>query len=200
MNKPAQIGITGGIGSGKSIVCRIFACLHVPVYDADLRARQLMENDPELVRDLQELFGRQAYQKGKLNRKWIASFVFGKPERLKQLNQLVHPRVGRDYRNWAALQTAPYLLKEAALMFESGSNLEMDRVITVFAPEEIRIKRVRQRDPERSESQIRDIIARQLPEEERLAKADLILYNDDSRMVIPQVLEFDRLFRELSGR
>jgi dephospho-CoA kinase len=186
---PLQVGITGGIGSGKSLVCKIFQSLGVPVYDADSRAKALMTTDNILIGQIKKEFGDQAYNaNGSLNRKHISEVAFADASKLKTLDSLVHPRVGDDYSQWAAKQSHPYVLKEAALIFEAGSYKTLNKVIVVSAPEELRIKRVMARDPQRSEQMIKDIIGNQMPESEKISRADFVITNDESKLVIPQVL------------
>jgi dephospho-CoA kinase len=194
MSKPYLVGITGGIGSGKSIVTKIFSLLGVPIYDADSRAKWLMENDAELIQSIKEAFSDKAYlENGKLNRPWLASEVFSNPEKTELINSLVHPRVGEDGKQWvAANANHPYLMKEAALMYESGSYKELDFVIAVYAPERIRIRRVLLRDVNRSSEDVKNIIARQMPEEEKKRKAQAVIVNDDQRLVIPQVISLHK--------
>jgi dephospho-CoA kinase len=199
MNKglPRQIGITGGIGAGKSTVTRIFATLGVPVYDADSRAKWLMNSDPGLKAALSEAFGPQAYTAAGLNRTYLAATVFGDPNKTAQLNRLVHPRVGDDYAAWVREHAGfPYVLKEAALLFESGSYQVLDRVIAVSAPLPLRIRRVLQRDPHRTEADVAAIVARQMDEAEKLARADYVVHNDEKTLLVPQVLDLDRTFRK----
>lgn len=187
-----RIGITGGIGSGKSVVSRLFAALRVPVYDSDTRAKWVMANDLLLREQLQAAFGTETYDAaGQLDRPYLARVAFGDPARLAQLNGLVHPRVGEDFAAWTAAQVVAghaYVLKEAALLFESGASKGLDKIITVFAPPEVRTARVLARDPHRTAADVARIIGQQLPEDERLARADYVVYNDDSQLVIPQVL------------
>jgi dephospho-CoA kinase len=184
-----QIGITGGIGSGKSLVCRIFQALEIPVYDADGRARALMTDDEILVSEIKEEFGDTAYNPdGSINRKHISEKAFGNTEKLKKLDALVHPRVASDYSRWANEQSAPYVIKEAALLFEAGSYKTLDKIIVVSAPDDLRIKRVTRRDPHRSEQMIRDIIRNQMPDSEKISRADFLVVNDESQLVIPQVI------------
>ena len=194
MSKPYLVGITGGIGSGKSIVTKIFSLLGAPIYDADSRAKWLMENDAELIQSIKEAFSDKAYlENGKLNRPWLASEVFSNPEKTELINSLVHPRVGEDGKQWvAANANHPYLMKEAALMYESGSYKELDFVIAVYAPERIRIRRVLLRDVNRSSEDVKNIIARQMPEEEKKRKAQAVIVNDDQRLVIPQVISLHK--------
>lgn len=190
-----QIGITGGIGSGKSLVCRIFNVLGIPVYDADSRAKSLMTTDGILVSQIKKEFGTLSFRAdGGVNREYLAEHVFSNPEKLKKLNQLVHPRVGEDYAHWVKEQRTAYVLKETALLFEAKSNKALDKVIVVSAPEALRIKRVLLRDKHRTEEQVKDIIRNQLMEEEKLKLADYIIVNDESRALIPQVLKLHEQF------
>ena len=185
------IGITGGIGTGKSIVSRVFGLLGIPVYDSDAAAKLLMNTEPELVKEITEAFGPEAYTADKqLNRAHLAARAFHQPAKLKQLNALVHPYVGRHFQAWADAQKgASYVLKEAALIFEAGIDKKLDRVISVLAPLELRLSRLRQRDPQRTEADIRAIIDKQLPEEEHRKRAHFLIRNNDEELVIPQVLQ-----------
>ncbi len=196
MKRPLQIGITGGIGSGKSLVCRIFHCLGVPVYDADNKAKDLMATDLVLVEQIQKEFGLQSYfPDGQINRNYLAKTVFGSPEQLEKLNRIVHPRVLEDYTRWVeGLQDKPYVIHEAALIFEAGSSRDLYAVIMVSAPEALRVKRVVQRDAHRTGKEIKNIISNQMPEEEKLRRADFVIVNDESRLVIPQVLKLHKCF------
>ncbi|MFT2010372.1 dephospho-CoA kinase [Pontibacter sp. 13R65] len=191
-----KIGITGGIGAGKTIVCRVFQLLGVPVYDSDARAKWVMQHDAVLKDNLTAAFGPAAYTpSGELNRPHIASIVFNNPEQLARLNSLVHPRVAIDFESWALAQApAPYVLKEAALMFESQAWKQMDEIITVFAPLDVRMKRLLARDPHRTEADIRAIIEKQLREEEKMARADYIIYNDDQQLLLPQITALHKHF------
>ncbi|MEJ0055462.1 MAG: dephospho-CoA kinase [Bacteroidota bacterium] len=191
MDRPLQVGITGGIGSGKSLISRIFKSLGVPVYDADSHARNLMSTDALLIDQIKIEFGDDAYKKdGSLDRGYLSFATFGKKDRLEKLNSFVHPRVAADYARWSDERSGfPYVLREAALLYEIGADASVDKMIVVSAPEDLRINRIIQRDPQRTIEQIRAIINSQWPEEEKLKRADYIIYNNDSRMVIPQVLE-----------
>jgi dephospho-CoA kinase len=193
-----RIGITGGIGSGKSIASRLFQVLGVPIYDADSRARGLMEHDAELRQQLIAAFGPDTYDAaGRLNRPALAATVFRNPELLAQLNALVHPHVGTDFERWALAQQQAghaYVLKEAALLFEAGSYKQLDRIITVFAPQPVREARVRRRDPHRSAVDVQAIMAKQLSEETKMQRADYVLTNDDAQPLLPQVLALHTTF------
>jgi len=194
-----RIGITGGIGSGKSIVARLFAALGVPVYDSDSRAKHLMAHDQLLRAQLVAAFGPETYTvEGALNRVHLAQRVFKDAAQVAQLNGLVHPRVGQDFEDWVTAQIAagqPYILKEAALLYESGAYRQLDRIITVFAPPEVRAARVLSRDAHRSPADVQAIMNQQLGDEEKLQRADYVIYNDDSQLVLPQVLALDEAFR-----
>ena len=188
--RPVLVGITGGIGSGKSTVCKLFSLLGIPVYTADDRAKWLMAQDPELRNQISTAFGAAAYSStGELNRAFLAESVFSNPEKISTLNALVHPAVRKDFEQWIAAQTAPYLIKEAALLFETGAAKELDYVINVSSPLRIRMARVLLRDPFRSEDQVNQIINQQLPDEEKNELADFCIKNTDNKLLIPQVLE-----------
>lgn len=186
-----KVGITGGIGSGKTTVCKIFATLGIPIYYADDRAKWLMVNSPALQTGITNLFGKESYNEdGQLNRAYIGGIAFKHPKKLHKLNALVHPAVFVDGENWQQEQSAlqvPYTLKEAALLYESGSHKFLDKMIVVTAPEEMRIERVLKRDGLDREA-IQDRIARQMPESEKVAQADYIITNDGQQLLIPQVL------------
>lgn len=184
-----KLGITGGIGSGKSTVCEIFRSLGIPVYSADDRAKALMTEDSELVKAVKTLFGSDAYlSDGSLNRGYIASIVFQDAQKLESLNALVHPAVFRDFARWSAEQKSPYVIKEAALMFESGSFRDLDYVATVSAPQKLRIERSMKRDNTNAEA-IKARMKKQWSERQRLEAADFVLKNDGEHPLIPQVLE-----------
>jgi dephospho-CoA kinase len=195
-SRPLQIGITGGIGSGKSLVSKIFAVLGIPVYDADSHAKELMTTDGILVSGIKKEFGDLSYHtNGALNREYLAQHVFTNEEKLKVLNALVHPRVAVDYDRWSKeQQEVPYVLKEAALLFEAASHKALDKIIVVSAPLELRIKRVLKRDTHRSVEQIKAIVEKQMPEEEKLKRADYIVVNDETQLVTSQVISLHEKF------
>jgi len=197
LRTPLQIGITGGIGSGKSLVCKIFQCFGIPVYDADSHAKELMTTDGILISNIKKEFGELSFNTdGSLNRNYLSSSVFNDTEKLKKLNLLVHPRVALDYQRWVEqMKGIPYVLKEAALLFEAQSSQLLDKVIVVHAPEKLRIDRILQRDRHRTEEQIKSIIKNQMPEEEKMKRADFIIKNDDKVLLIPQVVELHALLR-----
>ena len=187
---PVLVGITGGIGAGKTTVAKLFALLNIPVYNADDRAKWLMTHDSALRNSISDTFGADSFTKNnQLNRSYLAKAVFSDSEKTALINSLVHPAVKTDFAQWAADQDSPYILKEAALLFESGSYRDLDKTILVSAPLEVRIARIMERDPQRDLAQINAIIARQLPEEQKKQLADFVIDNKGNRLVIPQVLK-----------
>lgn len=185
-----KVGLTGGIGSGKSTVARIFETIGIPVYYADDRAKRLMVEDPALIAGIKALFGEEAYlDDGTLNRAFIGQLAFSEPALLKKLEGLVHPAVFEDGNRWhKAQQNVPYTLKEAALLFESGNFKTLDKLITVTAPLELRIERVMLRDQVTRES-VEARIRQQMPEEEKVRLSDYVIYNDGAHRLINQVWE-----------
>jgi dephospho-CoA kinase len=192
---PIQVGVTGGIGSGKSVVCRIFQCLGISIYEADERARWLTNHDPLIRQEVTDLLGPQSYaEDGSYNRPYVASRVFSNASLLQQLNQIIHPRVFADTDQWLRRhQASPYVIKEAALMNKAGDKNTLDYVVVVTAPLELRIARVRARD-HRADSEIRAIIERQVSEDARLKLADFVVENDSHSALIPQVLHLHDYF------
>lgn len=188
-----KVGITGGIGSGKTTVCKIFEALGIPVYYADDRAKSLMQTVPELITAIKNLFGSEAYDPdGSLNRQYIASIAFNDPDKLQKLNRLVHPVVLKDGLSWHFSQSnVPYTIKEAALLIESGSYRQLDKLIVVTAPVEIRIRRVMVRDKV-SENAVLERIHHQMPEEEKTKLADFVIVNDGTRSIVRQVWQIHR--------
>ena len=185
-----KVGITGGRGSGKTTVCQVFEKLGVPVYYADQRAKELMEDDKQLIAEIKKEFGDDIYDAdGKLMRKQLAEIVFNNEEKLVKLNSLVHPAVFRDNQSWnevLAKKGYPYTLREAALLIETGSYLTLDKLIVVSAPEEDRISRVMARDGSTREQVLARIRA-QMPEEQKVKYADYIIYNDRIMDLVPEV-------------
>jgi dephospho-CoA kinase len=182
-----KIGLTGGIGSGKSTVAAIFEVLDIPVYYADNVAKQLMQEDESLINSIKLHFGDSCYEAGKLNRAYLSSIVFTDKSKLELLNSIVHPATIAHAENWMSIQTAPYCIKEAALIFESNSNKNLDFVIGVHSPENLRINRIMKRD-QISESEIKARIDAQMNETEKMAKCDFTINNNEIELLIPQVL------------
>jgi dephospho-CoA kinase len=193
-----RIGLTGGIGSGKTTVARVLELLGIPVYYADERGRRLSDDDPEVVLKIKALFGEEAYIAGRLNRPLIASRVFSDATLLERLNAIVHPAVRRDYRRWAESHNdVPYTILESAILFESGFDSDVNQTVAVTAPESLRIERVMRRDSSSPEA-VRARIAAQTSEAERTRRADHLLHADDRQLLIPQILQLDQQLRQLS--
>ena len=192
-----KAGITGGIGSGKSTVCRVFSTLGIPVFDADSVTRYLMENDAALVQALSSLLGSEVYKQGKLDRKLVAAMVFGNPELLQHLNSLTHPATTKFANEWHLQQSAPYTIKEAALFFEAGTNKDMDVMIGVSAPEELRIARAMARSGS-SREEIKSRIRRQMDESKKMNLCDFVIINDDKTAILPQILSIHHILMDRS--
>ncbi len=188
-----KVGLTGGIGSGKTTVSKIFRVLGIPVYYADEAARRLMNSDPELRYELIRHFGPRVFHHNELDRKYLASVVFSDREKLELLNSLTHPATLRDAAAWLNRQSAPYVIKEAALLFESGATRDLDVVVGVYAPQPLRVQRVMERDGASAE-EVMKRIGRQLDEEMKMKLCDHVIRNNEQELLIPQVLELHRLF------
>lgn len=183
-----KVGLTGGIGSGKSTVARVFETLQIPVYNSDIRAKWLQENDDKVIAAIKHLFGESIYTPtGQLNRVEIGKLVFNNKQLLEALNAIIHPAVAADFEAWYAQQSAPYCIKEAAILFESGANKGLDKTITVSAPQDIRLQRVIARDNTTSELVLKRM-ANQWDEARKIELSDFVIMNDDKTLVIPQVL------------
>ncbi len=188
-----KVGLTGGIGSGKSVIARIFLSMKIPVYVSDYRAKLLMETDKEVVKKLKNYFGNKIYKNGKLNRKLLASMIFDDKVALDFVNSIVHPAVERDFRQWCQKQKSKYVVKESAILFEAGANKELNYVITVYAPVAVRVSRVTSRD-KISEEQVRKRMENQWPDEKKVKLSDFVIVNDDKTFVLPQVLNLHNFF------
>lgn len=192
-----KIGLTGGIGSGKSTVAKIFEALDIPVYYADDAAKRLMNEDKEIKAALINHFGAESYINGQLNRPYISSLVFNNKEKLELLNFITHPATIRDANEWMKKQTSKYIIKEAALIFESGSAEYLDYVIGVYAPAPLRIKRTMDRDAVTKDEVIKRM-SRQINEEMKMKLCDFIVINDEQQLMIPQVIQLHEKFLVLS--
>jgi dephospho-CoA kinase len=194
-----KVGITGGIGSGKTTVCYIFELLGIPVFYADDEAKKLMIYDQILINEIKLAFGVQSYfEDGNLNRKHISDIVFKDTDQLKKLNSFVHPAVFRAMETWSSQQKSPYVLKEAALLFESGSYQQNKFNILVSCPLELRIKRVMNRD-QITKEKVLERIQTQFPEEKKKAMADFFIQNNEEQFIINQVLELNQKLLKLSN-
>jgi len=192
-----RVGLTGGIGSGKSTVAQIFEVLGIPVYYADIAAKRLMNEDPQLISAITTIFGKQAYVNNILDRKYISSIVFSEPTKLALLNSIVHPATKKDGEAWMQQQTSPYAIHEAALIFEAKVTERLDKVIGVSSPIELRIKRAMERDKVSSDEVLRRM-EQQLDEDLKMSKCDFILVNDEQQLLIPQVLDLHEKLIALS--
>jgi dephospho-CoA kinase len=189
-----KVGVTGGIGSGKSLVCKIFRCLNVPVFSADDEAKALLETDSEIRLVLTGFFGKELYLSGKLNKQMLADIIFNDRKNLEIVNNAVHPAVLERFTEWCTCQTkSAYVIMEAAIIFETGTDSFLDKVVNISAPEAIRIERVCKRDSVSKEKVI-ERINNQFTEKERKKMADINLVNDGKMMLLPQVLEVHKLF------
>jgi dephospho-CoA kinase len=188
-----RIGLTGGIGSGKSTVAKVFQTLGIPVYFADEEARKLMNTSEELRASLVAHFGHEIYKDNILDRKYLASLVFNDSEKLAILNSLTHPATIKAAAEWMLQQKTPYIVKEAALLFESGANAHLDYVIGVYASLHIRVKRVADRDGVPAE-EVMKRVTRQMDEEKKMKLCDFVIVNNEQQLVIPQVLALHERF------
>lgn len=190
-----KVGITGGIGSGKTTVCKVFRVLGIPVFEADTTAKQLMNTDAELRKKLIGLFGTAVYQPDQtIDRKYLAGIVFTNPSLLAQLNELVHPVVRKAFEEWYLIQHSPYVLHEAAILFESGFYRMMDKTITVVTSEKQRIERVVKRDRLTVEL-VKQRMKNQWSDDEKIKLADFVIGNNDRELIIPQIVEIDKKIR-----
>ena len=195
MSKPITIGLTGGIGSGKTLISKLFSILGVPIYNADNRAKALMNTI--LVNSITQEFGPKSYTSGHLDRAFIAGQVFNNKAKLERLNAIVHPAVAIDFEDWVKSQSHPnYIIKEAALLVESDSASLLDKLIVVTSPIALRVTRIKKRDTFRSEEEIENIIKNQTSDEHKEKLADFIIRNNESLLLIPQVIEIDKKIRQ----
>jgi len=193
-----KVGLTGGIGSGKSIVAKCFTILGIPVFDADSVAKQIMQTDEALIAAITSTFGKDIYIEGVLNRKLLASIVFNDPFKLEQLNALVHPATITAADRWIEQQQAPYVIKEAALLFESGSVSHLDKVIGVTAPMALRIKRVMDRD-QTNRQEVLTRMSRQIDENIKLKLCDFVIENNEQQLLLPQIISLHQHLLAISN-
>jgi dephospho-CoA kinase len=188
MKAAFKLGVTGGIGSGKTSVCRVFDVLRVPVFSADREAQEIMENDYEVRRSLKTIAGKDLYILGTLDRIKLASIIFNDRAILEKVNFLVHPIVFNRFTKWALIQEVPYVIMEAAILFESGASKYVDRVATVVAPVEQRVKRVIHRS-KLSREQVVERIKNQMDDDMRIKLSDYVINNSENDMIIPAILK-----------
>ncbi|NLN29855.1 MAG: dephospho-CoA kinase [Bacteroidales bacterium] len=187
MKKLMKLGITGGMGSGKTSVCKVFGILGIPVFFADPEAQILMNSKASIIRGINDIAGKDMYPGGILNREELAGIIFKDPDKLKKVNSLVHPFVFDRFNDWAENQTAPYVILEAAILFESGGSVHVDRIVTVTAPLEERISRLTAGD-RLTREQVVERIRNQMDDEERITMSDYVINNSENEMIIPVIL------------
>jgi len=188
-----KIGITGGIGSGKSTVARVFHTLGIPVFDADIVAKDIVAKDPQVRKALIKHFGDIVFENGQLNKKYLSGIVFNNAGKLKLLDSIIHPATIKASEIWMEKQNTSYAIKEAALLFEANTANGLDAIIGVYAPVEMRIGRVMHRN-RLSREEVLNRIGKQMNEDEKMNLCDYVIYNDEKQAVIPQVLELHKQF------
>lgn len=188
MQSPLRIGLTGGIGSGKSTVAKVFEVLCVPVFYADSVAKEIMNTNAALRRHLIEAFGEEVYANNTINRGYLSSIVFNDATQLERLNAIVHPITIAEAEQWFRQQTTPYVIKEAALLFEARTAKELDYIIGVSAPQQLRIQRVMKRDGI-TEKEVLQRMSKQMDEAEKIKLCDFVLINDEQQMLMPQIIQ-----------
>jgi dephospho-CoA kinase len=193
-----KIGITGGIGSGKTTICKVFQLLGIPVYYADEEAKKLLNINDEVKKNIVKTFGNEVINnEGLIDKKKLASLVFNNKENLEKLNKIVHPAVGKHFENWLKEnQSAKYILEEAAILFESNAYKKLDKIITVTAPMELKIFRAMQRD-QTDRATIEQRIKHQISDEEKIKKSHFIIHNDELQLLIPQIINIHQQLIQL---
>lgn len=183
-----KLGVTGGIGSGKTQVCSIISAMGYPVFNADLVARRIVEEDSKIISSIKEVFGDDIYVNDLLNRRRVAELVFSNPNLLEMLNSIVHPAVKEYFNNWVLkYQSRSLVVEEAAILFESGNYKNLDKIIVVTAPIELRINRVKERDGVSREA-ILNRINSQFSQDELIKRGDYIIENDGVQLILPQIV------------
>lgn len=183
-----KVGLTGGIGSGKTFIAEHFSKLNIPIYNSDIRGKHLMDNSADVKQQLIKAFGQETFTTNGLNRKYLSELVFNDKSKLNTINNIVHPAVANDFKLWQAQQQAPYIIKEAAILIESGAYKELDYLIVVTAPEQLRITRVVERD-NMTREQVQQRISNQISDKERLRHANFVINNNGIMLVEQQVLK-----------
>ena len=199
LNKNLRLGITGGIGSGKTTVCRVFSVLGIPVFSADVEAKRIQDNDPDIQKKINAIAGKDLYSSGKLDRPELARLIFSNEDFLFEVNSIIHPAVFKYFSDWVARQDAPYSIMEAAILFESGAWRMMDRILTVVTPLDERIERL-VKGNKLTREQIMDRIRNQTDDESRITKSDYVIYNSENDMIIPAILGIHREMLKLNSK
>jgi dephospho-CoA kinase len=183
-----KLGVTGGIGSGKTSVCRVFKVLGIPVFAADFEAKDIMDNDESVKDKINSIAGKDLYSEGVLDRPGLATLIFNNKILLEKVNSLIHPIVFDHFSKWESMQNAPYVIMEAAILFESGAVKLVDRIATVIAPDEEKIERVIRRN-NLTREQILERMESQISDEDRISRSDYLIYNSEKDMIIPAILK-----------
>ncbi len=183
-----KVGVTGGIGSGKSLICEIFNHLSIPVFNADTEAKLIINSDKDVIDQIKQAFGNDIYHKNKLKKDVLAKIIFNDSKALTRINSIVHPKVREYFLDWAEKQQSKYVIEEAAILFESNAYLDLDYIINVHANKQSRIERVIKRD-NISKEEVLSRMQNQLCDEKRMKLADFTIYNDNDRMILPQVID-----------
>ena len=186
-----KIGITGGIGSGKTYVASVLQSFGIPIFNADIQAKKIMTSSEKLIKLVKKEFGNDIYKDSDLNKEKLASIVFSNSDKLQKLNSLVHPIVKEEFNNWYKKQTSPYVIKEAAILFESNSHIGLDAVICISAPLKLRMKRLLNRD-DCSEKEIKKRIENQISQEEKQKLSDYIIVNDEKELLLPKIIKIHK--------
>ncbi len=187
------IGLTGGIGSGKTLVSEVFKKLGIAVYNSDIEAKNIMNTDETVIHKLKMIFGYGIYNpNNKLNRKKLAEYIFNNKDKLNTVNSIVHPAVKKHFNKWLKKQNSPYVIKETAILFETGIYKEVDKIITVSAPINIRINRIKKRD-KLSDKEIKNRINNQTDDEFKKKRSDFIIINNEKKLIIPQIIKIHKL-------
>jgi len=186
--KQIKIGVTGAIGAGKTFVSSIFEKLGFPVFNSDIEAKKCMQSDVYLIEQIKVVFGDKVYKNNILQKNILSEIIFNDNEKLKSLNHLIHPVVSKNFINWCGLQNSDIIIKEAAILFESGSNNILDKIICVSAKEDIRIKRVMSRD-KCDKNHVLSIMSKQMTQKEKEKLSDFIIINDDKKLLMPQIID-----------
>lgn len=186
--KQIKVGVTGAIGAGKTFVSSIFEKLGFPVFNSDIEAKKCMQSDMYLIEQIKVVFGDKVYENNILQKDILSEIIFNDNEKLKSLNHLIHPVVSKNFMNWCELQNSDIIIKEAAILFESGSNDFLDKIICVSAEEEIRIKRVMLRD-KCDKNRVLSVMSKQMTQKEKEKLSDFIIINDDKKLLLPQIVD-----------
>ena len=196
MQAPYKIGLTGGIGSGKTTICKIFGSLGIPIFNSDEYAKQLLENNTQVIEKIKKTFGKNIINKNIINKKKISQIIFSNQKKLKIINNIIHPVVIQGFNHWYEKQTTKYIIKESALLLESKTYRELDKIIWVEASENLRIKRVEKRD-NRTKSEIKKIINNQIQYKEVKTKIDYLINNNETILITPLILKIHEEIGEL---